>query len=313
MSKKSKFTGYILISISVFTWSIGEIFLKIVQDYIGVYAYIFWRLISGGAFLVLILAIQKDFSGMGKMVKNNSLILISCIIILSSSSILFYIGITNTLANMGAVLCSTSPIWITIFAFFILKEKNNLKTKSIGLVIGVIGVTILLTQFDISGFISSEFLFGNAMALGAEISWSLYTILGRKIQENEKDTSNLEIKFTTLSLLLSCIPIFILLIFSSEFSNFLNYPFEVWLFVIGLGIINSALAFFLFFKGLQQVDTSKGASLIFLKPIISTILAFLILNEVPTIFLIVSSILIIIAIYIINLDSKIEEETVITF
>ncbi|MFX1452833.1 MAG: DMT family transporter, partial [Promethearchaeota archaeon] len=222
-------------------------------------------------------------------------------------------GITNTLANIGAVLCSTSPVWITILAILILHERNNLKTKGIGIIIGTIGVVILLTQLDFSGFISSEFLFGNILALGAEISWSLFTVLGRKIQLNEEDTSNHEIKFTFLSLLLCSIPIFIFLIFSPEFANFLNYPLEVWLVVIALGIINSALAYFLFFKGLKKVDTSKGASLIFLKPIIATTLAFLVLNEAPTVFLIISSILIIIAIYIINLDSKIKEDIAISF
>ncbi|MFX0138531.1 MAG: DMT family transporter [Candidatus Hodarchaeota archaeon] len=313
MSETKKYTGYIFIFLSVFIWSLGEIFLKLIQDYIGVFAYTFLRLLTGGTFLVLILAIQKDFSGIGKMIKNNTIILTLCIIILTSSNLLFYIGITNTLANIGAVLCSTSPVWITILAILILKERSNLKTKFIGILIGTIGVIILLTKLDLSGFISSEFLFGNIMALGAEVSWSLFTVLGRKIQVNEKDTSNHEIKFTFISLLLCCIPIFIFLIISPEFSNFLNYSIEVWLIVIGLGIINSALAYFLFFKGLKKVDTSKGASLIFLKPIIATTLAFLVLNEAPTVFLIVSSILIIIAIYIINLDSKMEEETVISF
>ncbi len=313
MSEREKYIGYIFIFLAVFIWSLGEIFLKLIQNYIGVFAYTFLRLLTGGMFLILILGIQKDFSGVGKMVKNNKLILTLCIIILTSSNILFYVGITNTLANIGAVLCSTSPIWITILAIFILKERNNLKTKFFGILIGTIGVIILLTEFDLSGFISSVFLFGNIMALGAEISWDFFTVLGRKLQINEKDTSNHEIKFTFLSLLLCCIPIFILLIFSPEFSNFLNYPFDVWLIVIGLGIVNSALAYFLFFKGLKRVDTSKGASLIFLKPIIATTLAFLILNEEPTIFLIISSILIIIAIYIINIDTAIKEDIQINF
>ncbi|MHA1298750.1 MAG: DMT family transporter [Candidatus Helarchaeota archaeon] len=321
MSKNIEVSGYIFIILSVFIWSLGEIFLKIIQDYIGVFSYTFLRMLIGGTFLLCILVFQRDFSGFNKMIKDNlSLIILTCCIILPLSNILFFLGITNTLANMGAVLCSTSPVWITIFAFIILNEKNNLKTKMIGITIGIIGVTILLTEFNFSGFLSSTFIFGNLMALSAETLWSLYSVLGKKIQQKERDTSNHEIKFTSLSFLLGSTPIFIILIFTPEFTtlspkstSFLNYPLEVWLYIILLGVVFSGLAYILFFKGLRKVDTSKGASLIFLKPIISTIFAFIILNESPTLFLVISSILIIIAIYIINQDSKMEEETVISF
>ncbi|MHA1379923.1 MAG: DMT family transporter [Candidatus Helarchaeota archaeon] len=321
MSQKIDISGYIFIILSVFIWSLGEIFLKIIQDYIGVFSYTFLRMLIGGTFLLLILFLQNDFSGIGKMVKENLVfIILTCLIILPLSNILFFIGITNTLANMGAVLCSTSPVWITVFAFTILHEKENLKTKLIGIFIGVVGVTILLTSLDFSGFLSSYYIFGNLMALSAETLWALYSVLGKMVQQNEQDTSNHEVKFTSLSFLLGCIPIFVMLLFSheittlsSKFTSFLNYPVEVWFFVILLGVVFSGLAYILFFKGIKKVDTSKGASLIFLKPIISTIFAFIILNENPTLFLIISSVLIIIAIYIINLDSKMEDETIISF
>lgn len=309
MDKKTHFKGYFFIICSVLIWSTGEVIVKLIQNSIGPLQYAFLKLFIGGLFIFLILTFKGDFS-IGKMVKENwILFIISSCLALGFSNFIFFVGIKNTQANLAAVLCSTSPVWITIFAFFLLNEKKNLKTKFIGIILGVFGVFILLTNLNFIDFISSKFFFGNLCALSAEISWSIYTVLGKKIQiRASQNTSNNDLKFTSLSFFLASIPVFVILTFTpAEFENFLKYNFNTWLFILVLGVVFSGIAYITFFKGLKLVDISKGASLIFLKPIFSTIFAFIILGEAITIFLIISSILVIISIYIINKNSKMEE------
>lgn len=175
MKLKEEHKGYILVFLAVFIWSFGEIAIKLVQNSLGVFSYSFLRFSIGGLFLILILMLKKDFSGMGKMVKENkALIIISSCLALGISNILYFIGISNTQANIGSVIYTTYPIWVTVFSIFLLNEKTNLKLKFIGMVIGLIGVTILMTNFNLLGFFSSENLVGNLIALLSSILWSLY-------------------------------------------------------------------------------------------------------------------------------------------
>jgi drug/metabolite transporter (DMT)-like permease len=76
-----------------------------------------------------------------------------------------------------------------------------------------------------------------------------------------------------------------------------------------LGIISTGIGIFLLFEGIKQIETSKGMSLAFFKPIFATILAYFILNELPTLALLFSIILIIIAILLINRRSAIERDS----
>ncbi|MFX0073274.1 MAG: EamA family transporter, partial [Candidatus Hermodarchaeota archaeon] len=79
-----------------------------------------------------------------------------------------------------------------------------------------------------------------------------------------------------------------------------------WIFF--LGIVCTGLGTYLLFEGIKHLEVSKGMSLAFLKPIYATFLAFILLNESPTISLIVSIVLVIISILLINKRPSIQEE-----
>lgn len=302
MGKKVLHRGYILIFFAIIIWSFGEVSIKLIQTSVGVYSFSFIRLLIGGSFLLIILTIKKDYSDIGRMFKKNCILLIISCFSLVFSYAFYFIGISNTKANIGAVLVSTTPVWITILAFFILKEKINFN-KSIGIILGMAGVIIFLTNFDFSGFISSIYLFGNLLALFSEAFWSVYSVLGKQIQTKESSIKNCNLKYVMIAYFLACIPMVGILMFTPEVTSILNYNLGTWIWVITLGIIFSSLADVLFFIGVKQVDISKAASLVFLKPILATTFAFILLNESITIFSAISSVLIIFSIYLINKNS----------
>ena len=307
MIKEVKTQSYLIIILAVFTWSFSEIIVKLLQGKVGPFSLSFFRFFIGGVCLLVVLILKRDKAGIWKMIKENwKLLLIASCFALGLSNVIYFIGITYTQANVGATLYTTYPIWITIYSIFILKERSNLKLKFIGIVIGILGVAILLTNFNLVAFFSAENLFGNFLVLMGAIIWGFYSVLGKKIQMNEPELSNSALKFSMLSMFLACIPIFAILIFMPEFDYFLNYDLESWFWIMFLGIISTGLGIFLLFEGIKHIETSKGMSLAFLKPIFATILAYLILNELPTLVLLFSIFLVIISILLINRKSLIE-------
>jgi len=290
MSEKKVATeGYLLLILAVFTWSFSEIIVKLLHGSVGPIALSFFRFFIGGIFLLAILFIKKDLSGMKKMIKDNLLlILISSCFAFGFSNIIYFFGVTFTKANIASTIYTTYPIWITIYSIFILNERNNLRFKFIGILIGIIGVALLMTDFNLLGLFSSEYLLGNSLVLLGSIIWGLYSVTGKKIQINEKETSNCALKFSAISSLLACIPVLIFLPFTSEINGFLFYDFDAWFWISFLGIISTGIGVYLLFEGIKRIEVSKGFSLAFLKPIFTTILAFFILSELPSIALLVS-------------------------
>ncbi|TFG05028.1 MAG: DMT family transporter [Promethearchaeota archaeon] len=310
MDKDEYFFGYIILIFGVFTWSFAEIIVKLLQGAVGPYSLSFFRFFIGGLFLLLILFFKKDLSGIKKMIKENLPLLIFASCFASGlANIIYFVGVSNTRANIAATIYTTYPIWITVYSFFILNEKSNLKWKFIGIIIGLLGIVILMTNFNLTDLFSTQNLYGNFLVLLGSVIWSLYSVLGKKIQINEKETSNIALKFCMVSSFLACIPVFLLLIFTPEFDNFLQYNFESWFWISFLGIVCTGLGTFLLFEGIKHLEVSKGMSLAFLKPIFATVLAFIILNETPSITLIISIGLVIISILMINKKSSIRKNS----
>ena len=308
MNNDESLKGYLIIIIGVFTWSFSEIIVKLLQGSVGAISLSFFRYFIGGLFLLFILVIKRDLSGIIKMVKENwPLLLISSCFALGIGNAIYFVGVTNTKANIAATIYTTYPMWITFYSIFILNEKSNLKLKFIGIGIGLIGIAILMTNFNITEIFSPQNLFGNFLVLLGSIIWSFYSVLGKKIQIKEFSTSNIALKFCMVSSFLASITIFIILIFTPELKTFMNYSFESWLWISFLGIVPSGLGTFLLFEGIKRIEVSKGMSLAFCKPIFATILAFFILNELPTIALLISISLVIASIILINKNPRIEE------
>jgi len=304
MKNDRKFQGYFIIIIAVLTFSFSEVIVKFLHGSVGPIALSFFRFFIAGIFLLIILIIKKDLTGISAMLKNNWLLFfISSFFAWGISNIVYFIGVGFTQANTASTIYTTYPIWITIYSMLLLHERSNLKLKFIGIIIGLIGVILLMS--DITTLYSPEFLLGNVLVLSSSIIWGLYSVLGKKIQNNEKDeraTTDVELKFTMVSSFIAASPVFIVLVFSPEFPTFITgYPLESWVWILFMGAISTGLGLFLFFYGLKHVvEVSKGISLAFLKPIFATILAFIILSEIPSITLIISICLVIVSIVLIN-------------
>ncbi len=307
MEEDKTLQGYIILVVAVFTWSWSEIIVKLLQGSVGALSLSFFRFFIGGLFLLGMLIVKKDLKGIRKMIKNNlPLFLIASCFAFGISNVIYFIGVTNTQANVASTIYTTYPIWITIYSVFILDERTNLKFKFVGILIGVLAVSILMTNFNLLGIFSSENAFGNLLVLLGSITWSLYSVLGKKIQINEKDTSNIALKFSAMSSLFAGIPVFGILIFTSEVNTFFQYDFEAWFWIFFLGIVSTGFGIYLLFVGIKYVEVSKGFSLAFLKPIFAMILAFLILKEEPTLALYIAISMVMVAIILINRKVKVD-------
>ena len=184
---------------------------------------------------------------------------------------LFLFGIRYTTASNAALLYATTPILVLIFSRMFLSERLT-SVKIIGVILGFAGVMTVIFERGISA--SMEYLLGNVLIGFAVMAWGLYTVFGRRliVRYGAVEASSMTLIIGTLMF----IPIGIV--------PALHFPFETlssssWMAILYLAIITSVFSYFLWYYALGRAEAGKVALFANLQPILTTILAVLLLGQ----------------------------------
>ncbi|MCX7569142.1 EamA family transporter [Tumebacillus sp. DT12] len=199
-----------------------------------------------------------------------------------------FIGTKLSSAHMGAVLTSASPAFIALFAWLLLRERLTLR-KLLSLAVATVGVLIVVgtDQGDPSG--GGSVLWGNLALVIAAVTWALYSVLGKSLSD----------KYPALTVTFWAAvagAVFTLPVAGWEMTTeeiiWTADPL-VWGGVLFLGIVSTALAFFLWLKGFELMDAGTAGLFFFVQPIVGTLLGWLLLGEHLTLAFLLGSALII--------------------
>lgn len=199
-----------------------------------------------------------------------------------------FIGTKLSSAHMGAVLTSASPVFIALFAWLMLRERMTAR-KLLSLAVATVGVLIVVgtDHGDPSG--GGSVLWGNLALVIAAVTWALYSIMGKSLSE----------KYPALTVTFWAALVGV--VFTLPVAGWEMMTEEiiwtadplVWGGVLFLGIVSTALAFFLWLKGFELMDAGTAGLFFFVQPIVGTLLGWLLLGEHLTLAFLMGSALII--------------------
>ncbi len=183
-------------------------------------------------------------------------------------------GLDRTTAANAALIQAANPAAVALLSVLILKEKIS-RQRAAGITLSIIGVLL------ISGVPSADgkaTLIGNLLMIGSVIAWAVYTIQSRQMNpEIDAMTTTTASFFTGLFWLLP----FIGWEYAQRGIPVID-PIS-WVALIFLGVVASALAYFLWNYALNTVEASLAAPFINLIPIIGLILSILVGESVSVI------------------------------
>ncbi|MDN3954495.1 DMT family transporter [Sporolactobacillus laevolacticus] len=173
-------------------------------------------------------------------------------------------------AQMGAIITSSTPAFMVIFARILLKERLNVK-KILSVCLATIGVLLIVGNgtIDMSGQLGGIFL------LIAALTWALMSVLIKRVPKSYSP-----IAITTYPILVAIVLLtpFVLGRLHEIDTAQLVHP-TIWGGVLYLGIISTALGFLLWNRGLQLLNASSGGLFFFFQPLMGTLLGWLLLGE----------------------------------
>ena len=286
--KKTTAQSYGYIIIAVFLWATIEIVMQIIKDDTSAIIINFFRFSIGGVTLLgYSLSIHNVGSLKTFLIRFPKYYLPAAFFGLTFGMLLFSIGTLKTEAFMAATIISSNPIIISFFMILFQGEKRN-PGKIGGILLGFLGILIIITEFQFAAFLDSEYFVGNLLVFLGTVLWSLDLIIGKVLFNKSKthpeafQASSLD--FNTTTFLITALLMVPFLFLPGEWTRLASQSLTTWGALIYLGIFPTGLAYLFFFKGIHQMEVSRGANLFYLKPIFVVILSALILQAQPSIF-----------------------------
>ena len=268
-SPRRRLLGAVCLFVAAAIWGGMYVVSKYVLDYIPPMTLLAVRLVIGGAALLLVMAASRTPRvGVRDLPRMALLGLVGFGISLAAQ----FIGTRLSSASHGAVITSVTPAFILVFAATLLKERITwAKVAAVG--IATAGVLLVVEQPE--GFrLEARAFWGDLLLLVAGITWALYTVLGRLAANRYPPvTVTTYATLTGILWVLPAIPV------ELRGITWQPLPAAVWWGTLYLGVVSTAVAFYLWNKGFTLMDAATGSLFFFAQPVVGAALGWLLLGE----------------------------------
>lgn len=191
------------------------------------------------------------------------------------NQMLFIKGLTMTSTIHASLLMLVTPLLVTLFAFWVLKEQFNIY-KAAGLTLGIGGAIFLIMQKE-AGLHASNYLLGDILIIINAISYSLYFILVKPLMQRYSPLHIIRWIFT--------LGFFMILPFGWQETQAIQWESLEWKHIAALtGIIvtGTFLAYFFNAYGIQHIGAGATGTYIYTQPVFAVLIAILFVGETFT-------------------------------
>jgi drug/metabolite transporter (DMT)-like permease len=205
-------------------------------------------------------------------------------------------GLITAQATTTAWIVATTPIFIVILGWLVLKEKLAW-TQIAGVVIATIGVLLIVSKGDLAALLSGqEGTRGDMLIFISAINWAVYTILSRR-ELGRHPAARMMFFVMLLGWLITNIWIFG---FGPGISEIGNLTSSGWRAVLMLGIFGSGFAYIFWHDALRALPAAQLSAFLNLEPVVTAVLASLMIGEAITIISLVDGAVIILGVWLVN-------------
>ena len=199
-----------------------------------------------------------------------------CGVIFGSDVAVWNIAIQESTATQASLLTNLSPVWVGFLSLFFLKDKPK-SNFWIGTIVAVFGM-IMLVGFSIFKNLDFDLAFNFAILSG--VFYAIYMLLSKHVLKYMKVASFMLISLASSSLYLGIINFAL----NEPFSGFSN---EGWLVLLTQAVVCQLLAWSLISYATQHMRATRVSVSLLGQGVLSSVLAWLLLDETISIQMII--------------------------
>lgn len=237
----------------------------------------FFRGVIGTLFLIGFVKMRKIKISYREM-RNNLLVLSLSGMLIGINWILLFEAYRYTTVAIATLCYYLAPVFVMLASPFILKEKLTVK-KVVCIVIALIGMVFVSGIFQ-KGETENLQIKGIMFGVGAAAIYASIVLLNKRLKRISSYS------MTIIQLGIAAIVIIPYILMTQNIGS-LTFDFSTIILLGIVGILNTGIAYVLYFSVFQELKAHTIAIFSYIDPIVAILVSALILKEIPDVFTIV--------------------------
>jgi drug/metabolite transporter (DMT)-like permease len=274
-----------------FLWGSSYIFIKIgVDGGLTPFILVSLRLLIGFTLLAVVVAVAREPLPRSPRMYGHLIVLGAFSVAIPFTLITW--AERSVDSTIAATITSAVPLFVIMFAPFVLRDEPITLNKLVGVGVGLIGVAILM-GFDPAALTGGS-LAAEIALVGATASYAIGGVYARKM------VHGLRPMIPAMFQVFFAFVMVTLLAFIFEKPTEAPITLETGFAVAWIGLLGSGLAYLVFFRLLRSWGATRTSLVAYLLPIVGIALGALVLREAIHAGLLIGTALIIAGIFVVN-------------
>lgn len=229
-----------------------------------------WLRMSIAAVALLLVLLIRSARLPGPRSLQEFTIMIGLGVSVAGFQVTFFSGVErSTVTTVTLIAICVAPVIVALFAPLLLGERLT-RVTVLALICAVSG-TVLLVQSGGRVSLSSDYLIGNLLGLGAAFSYGGFMLISKRALEWLGPLMVVAVAFCIASVLLTPVALSDVL---SAGLTLAELPYVLW-----LGLVATALAYVLLISGLPYASATAASIAALLEPLTAAVLAAIFFGE----------------------------------
>jgi drug/metabolite transporter (DMT)-like permease len=292
---------FVAIIFGILAVSTASIFIRFAQKEATSLVIAAWRL-TIASFVLIPVAATTHKRELTSLSRGELLMALLSGVFLALHFATWITSLQYTSVASSVVLVSTVPLWVALLSPFTIKEPIH-RAVLLGLVLSLVGGVIVglsdscsiniygLACPSLSNFLHGRAFLGDMLALCGAIAGAGYLLIGRRLRAKMSLISYISLVYGMAAVVL------IVIMFSARQVPF-GYSPEIYLWLVLLAFIPQLIGHSTFNWALGYLSAAYVSITLLGEPIGSTVLAYFILGETPTLLKLAGGVLILAGIYV---------------
>jgi drug/metabolite transporter (DMT)-like permease len=204
-------------------------------------------------------------------------------------------GLLTAQATTTAWIITSTPIFIALLGLFILRERLAWHQVA-GIVMAAFGVLLVVTKGDLSALGAGRFgTTGDYLVMISAVNWAVFSTLSRSGLKEHPATLMM---FYVMSF--GWVFTSILFFTGSGIRQITSIPWNGWMAITFLGIFCSGIAYIFWYDALKVLPVAQTGAFLYFEPIVTVVVAALVIRETILLATLVGGIIILIGIWLVN-------------
>lgn len=196
-------TAYLLVMISTMFWGANFVLAgPVLADLTPLWSAAL-RFLLGATLMFIIAGLRRE-DLFGPLRRHAGAYLLLGTVGITAFNLFFFYALEATTANNAALIMATNPLITTLLAAMMLGERPTAR-HLLALPLALMGVAVVIAHGDLHRLAVLHVARGDWLMLGANLSWALYNVLGRRYMPRGSPTVNTTWVMAVGAILLTCI------------------------------------------------------------------------------------------------------------